>query len=122
MKFHLNHVIGETHLTFEELSTLLTQIVACLNSRPLTAPNDNSDNFVLTPAHFLIGDILVTPPDDSNANFSVSYSSRWMLVKNTHQGFWKAWSRDYLSSMQSREKWAVQSPNLRPNDVVVPER
>ena len=32
-KYHLNRVIGETTLTYEELSILLYSIEACLNSR-----------------------------------------------------------------------------------------
>ena len=57
MKKHLRRVVGDVKLTFEELSTMLTQIEACLNSRPLVpfnAPDDDGID-VLTPGHFLIG-------------------------------------------------------------------
>lgn len=36
-KHHLQRVIGETTLTFEEMSTFLAQVKACLNSHPLQA-------------------------------------------------------------------------------------
>lgn len=63
-KHHLRRVIGEQHLTFEEMSTLLHQIEACLNSRPLQAMSDDpGDLKVLTPGHFLIGDALLSLPD-----------------------------------------------------------
>ncbi|EFN70688.1 hypothetical protein EAG_00141, partial [Camponotus floridanus] len=51
-KHHLRRVIGESTLTFEEMSTLLAQIEACLNSRPLQALSDDPDDLsALTPGH-----------------------------------------------------------------------
>ncbi|XP_043661486.1 uncharacterized protein LOC122625468 [Drosophila teissieri] len=42
--------------TFEELSTLLARIEACLNSRPLAPMSeDSAELLVLTPGHFLVG-------------------------------------------------------------------
>ena len=56
-KFHLKRMVGKAILTYEEFATLLCQIEACLNSRPLIPLTDDaSDSLVLTPAHFLIGE------------------------------------------------------------------
>ncbi|GJQ85817.1 hypothetical protein Trydic_g10267 [Trypoxylus dichotomus] len=60
IKGHLLNVVGNAHLTYEQLSTLLCQIESILSSRPLRQllfdPNDFS---VITPGHFLIGDSLM---------------------------------------------------------------
>lgn len=64
---HLRRVIVETTLTFEEYSTILNQVEACLNSRPLNALNDDPRNLnALTPGHFIIGEPLVSIPDKRN--------------------------------------------------------
>ncbi|XP_055921716.1 uncharacterized protein LOC129952857 [Eupeodes corollae] len=53
VKFHLNRVVKDHRLTYEEMYTLLTQIEALLNSRPMW-PTSDMDPIALSPAHFLI--------------------------------------------------------------------
>lgn len=84
MTFHFKRAIGNSKLTYEELSTLLTQIEACLNSRPLTPlSSDPADLSALTPGHFLTGDALLAPPDESQKEDleNTSARTRWQLVQ-----------------------------------------
>jgi hypothetical protein len=55
MKYHLRRTLGSHIVTYEELSTLLAEMGACLNSRTLCALSDNPFNpTYLSPGHFLI--------------------------------------------------------------------
>ena len=64
MKTHLRHVISDVKLTFEEFTTILAQVEAVLNSRPLVSmPCDDDGIEPLTPGHFLIGKPLESLPD-----------------------------------------------------------
>ena len=64
MKSHLKRVVGDVKLTYEELSTILAQVEACLNSRPLVSlPHDDDGIEMLTPGHFLIGRPIQSLPD-----------------------------------------------------------
>ncbi len=78
MKTHLRRILHDVKLTYEEFSTLLTQIEACLNSRPLVPlPNDDDGFEALTPSHFLIGKPLAAFPETS----PYPYSSAGSCVK-----------------------------------------
>jgi hypothetical protein len=119
-KHHLRRIIGTNTPTFEELTTLLCQIEACLNSCPLSqVPNSPDDPYPLTPGHFLIGEPLVLVPDANLEKTSVTLLKRWHLSQRLVQDFWRRWSCEYLTQLQHRYKWSQQSPEPEVADVVL---
>lgn len=120
MKHHLKRVISDHKLTNTEMRTLLCQIEACLNSRPMTPLNsDPSDLAVLTPAHFLIGGAMLLPDEPDISKEEPKGLRRWQLVQNLMQTFWKRWSKEYLPQTQIRGKWTSNSVQLAKDDVVI---
>lgn len=120
MKYHLKRSIGTACLTFEEMTTLLSQIEACLNSRPILAiSNDSDDPPILTPAHFLIGDSLMAIPEPDLTNLKITRLSRWQMIQQIQQNIWHRWSTEYLGQLQQRSKWSSSYSNIQPGDVVL---
>ena len=120
-KVHLARVVGNAKLDFEEMYTVLTQIEACLNSRPLgSLPDTNEDGIeMLTPGHFLIGRPLQAIPDDTKSFQDQSLLRRWHLCQNLIRHFWGRWKDEYLSALQKYLKWRHPTRNLKIGDVVV---
>lgn len=120
VKYHLKRVLFNHILTFEELSTVLTQIEACLNSRPLCQMStDPQDVNPLTPAHFLVGQPLTTIPEPDRSSLRLNQLDRWELVQKLNCDFWNRWHKEYLSTLQPRKKWQTIKDNLKENDLVV---
>lgn len=120
LKFHLRRTIGDALLTYEEFSTLLTQVEAVLNSRPLEPLSDDPDDLsVLTPGHFLIGSALNSIPEPSLTDLSTSRLSRWQLVQQRVQQFWSQWSAHYLQRQQSISKWHHPSNVIKVGSLVL---
>ncbi|XP_071631893.1 uncharacterized protein [Temnothorax longispinosus] len=106
VKHHLRRVVGAHTLTFEEFATLLRNIEACLNSRPLAPLTDSADEYeALTPGHFLIGAALTASPEASVLHLNENRLSRWQVVRQTTERFWKLWQTDYVNTLQQRAKW-----------------
>ena len=75
VKRRLKKTIGNTSLNFIELQTILAEIEATPNSRPLTYPyTDINDGPPLTPSHFLCGHRLLNLPETLNAEDDPDYS------------------------------------------------
>ena len=120
LKHHLRRCVGSHTLTFEEFSTTLSHIEACLNSRPIGPHSDDPNDFsYLTPGHFLIGAPLTSPPELSVESLPENRLKRWQIVQRITEVFWRRWNVELLHALQQRYKWKIQNPNRKTGDMVL---
>ena len=113
MKRCLKKTLGKACLNMIELNTILTEVEAVLNSRPLTYPyTDINDASPLTPSHFLCGYRLLTLPDtnakenEADPDYIPSEMSTKALIKRAQyqktliNAFWTRWKTEYLTSLR----------------------
>jgi hypothetical protein len=119
-KHHLRRVIGERVLSKEQFSTLLCEVEAILNSRPLyQRSSDPTDVEALTPGHLLTGEALTAVPTPCLLDIRENRLNPFQLVQNRVQDFWRRWSREYLNTLQQRNKWMWQQENVSVGDLVL---
>lgn len=111
VKTHLRAVTNETLLSFEELYTILTQIEAILNSRPLCPLSSASEELEVLTGHFLIGTSLLALPEESVLHIPTNRTNRYQLLTQLQQSFWKRWSKEYVTQMQQHNKWKATMRN-----------
>lgn len=120
IKFHLIRVIGQQILSLEEFITLITRIEGMMNSRPITPlSSDPSDLEALTPGHFLVGGPLMTPLEPDVRSIPLNRLKRWQVVQQFSQHIWARWQKEYLYTLQERNKWINPKRNIEINDLVV---
>lgn len=118
---HFYKITSEASMTLEETITLVTQIEAILNSRPLIAISSDPNDFsYLSPGHFIIGKTLNAYPEPSLDNIKINRLSRWQMLEKMRQHFWKRWSTEYLSTLQMKNKWITdKGPAIKIGQLVL---
>ena len=103
VKSSLRKTLGKSVLSKVELETLLLEVEACVNSRPLTFVSDDVDGSQpLTPSHFLSGKaagVRVPVVDDSAEVSASSLTEREVQRQNLLAQFWNVWQADYLRNL-----------------------
>lgn len=120
MRKALNSTVKEQVLDEESLQTVLWEVEAMINSRPITsASNDPNDLEALMPNHL---SLLETKPALSPGWFDrddLYARRRWRQVQYISNLFWKCWIREYLPQLQEWQRWQRTSRNFTPGDVVL---
>lgn len=121
VKGHLRRCLGDRLLTANQMYTFLTQVEACLNSRPLVpVSQDLSDPQPLTPGHFLIGRPLLQPLlTEDVADQPENRLTLWGRMQKLVASFWTRWRDEYLGTLQKRMKWFNAGANVKKDDIVI---
>ena len=92
---------------------------AIVNSRPLTADNTFPLES-LTPNHLLTSKTnVVLPPPGVLQRADLYSRKRWHRVQHLANEFWDRWGKEFLQSLQTRQKWLRPKRNLKVGDVVI---
>ncbi|XP_030580177.1 uncharacterized protein LOC115776592 [Archocentrus centrarchus] len=111
---------GQTRLTHEVLSTLMAEVMAIMNSRPLVPVSTDPDMpTVLTPAMLLTQKTNPVAAPSGKFQMADLHGKQWKQVQCLADTFWKRWKGQYLSTLQSRRKWIQGKPNIKVGDVVL---
>ena len=104
------------------LRTLFYEASYIVNSRPLSPTNlsDPTSEPPITPNHLLHykPNTLMAPPGKF-VKEDLYGRKRWRRVQYLVEQFWCRWRREYLSSLQARNKWQKPRRNIKTGDIVL---
>ena len=101
------------------LMTILTEVEALVNSRPLTRVSDDiNDLEALTPNHFIMGKASSVTCVTYDGN--ITPRRRWKQVQATADQFWGRWRLEYLPTLTKRNKWwSTTKKNVQVGNLVL---
>ena len=110
---------GSRKLQEDSFSTLICQIEALLNSRPLTSvSSDIRDVESLTPGHFLTGMTTRLPSDTTISSNDRGTGKLWNNVNSIMNEFWTRLLKEYLPTLRQRRKWHSTVDGIEVGDMV----
>ena len=102
----------------ELLHTLMVEAEAIVNSRPLTCLEPDSEP--LTPFQLLtLKSKVALPPPGNFVKEDLYCRKRWRRVQHLANEFWSRWTKEYLPTLQKRQKWSKPHMNLEVGDMVM---
>ena len=109
-------------LTDESLKTLLTEVEAIVNSRPLTTDviNDVTSPVPLSPINLLtMKSGVVMPPPGVFKSADMYCRKQWKRVQHLSNAFRSIWRKEVLLTLQNRQKWNNKTRNCEIGDIVL---
>ena len=104
-------------MTYFELTTILVEIEAVINARPLTYVFDDSEgaSYPLTPSHLISGRNLLQEPNEKYTELVSTYESLSRRAKYQHDllsQFTKRWKEEYLIGLMEAYRTQQNTNNV----------
>ena len=109
-------------LNDEALRTLLIEVEAIVNSRPMTteAMNDVQSHVPLSPSNLLTMKLkIVMPPPGSFRPADAFCHKRWRRAQHIVNGFWARWRKEFIQSLQEQKLCRSKPGNFQKKDIVL---
>jgi len=126
VKRSLRKVIGRATLQVDELNTLLIEVEAIVNSRPLTFVYDDTEgvSYPLTPSHLINGRRLASSPSASHfevVSTNITLTRRAKKQRHLLDQFLKHWKKSYLLNLREHRQVKLKKtgPTISVGDVVI---
>ena len=123
VKRTLRKSIGKICLNSSQLETIVTEIEAILNTRPLVYVGAEIESGIaLTPANFLTMNTNIAVPslepvEDEDFSTQISTSENlvqiWQKGENYLRTFWKLWQNEYLLNLRERFQTNLKSSYIQ---------
>lgn len=128
-KVTIKKVLGRAHVTYQTLQTVVTEVEAAMNDRPLTYVTTGADDVEpLTPAHLMYGRRLKSLPntdvysEDINSPSTSNHASvikRARTQRKLIDDFKSRWKHEYLTALREQHHTTGQNQQtIEVGDVV----
>ena len=124
VKFSLRKALGKLLFNCDQLNTLLLEIEAVVNTRPLIyVSSDLNSDSTLTPNHFLsLNPNVGIPVNIANHLAGPNSTSRnlielWKKGQKHLDSFWKVWKSQYLLCLRERFRRDLKAPKIRAKEI-----
>ena len=116
----LKAMLGESLVEEDVLATVLTEVEATLNSRPLCAVSDDPNDLQpLTPNHLLLQRTVSGLPPGTFVKEDMLLRKKWRQTQILADHFWRRWLKEYVPALQERQKWHRPRRNAQVGDLVL---
>lgn len=126
VKTALRKTLGRSFVSFEELQTILCDIEAVINSRPLVYKSDDDMDETLTPNHLIFGHNYQNPSRIADVPVDIisgGISKRVRYLRHLLTSYWKVFTSTYLNELRQahsyRKNQATDVRKLLNGDVVL---
>ena len=115
----LLYVLTKEQLLSEEtLSTCFVEIERILNNRPLVpCVADDNGRSTLSPNSLLL--MKENVGIQEGVSMKENYVRRWRQVNHFANNFWRRWMKEYIPTLQIRQKWLSEHRNFKIGDLVL---